>query len=173
MTLMPVSNIFSSVDCCSSDGAERRRADRHRNRRTGIGGVHAALQAIGRLHRHRAHAVLAKVLLHLADDVHRRTGDGAGDADGVVDRGQVAAVELDVDHRADDLDDFSNPRFARCRCCHLSFSLRSLSLSALSVRRSPLTTEATELGAARYTDCAPATISMISRVIDACRTLFM
>ena len=49
--------------------SERPGADRHRNRRTGIERVHAALQAVGRLHRHRAHAALAEMLLHFADDV--------------------------------------------------------------------------------------------------------
>ena len=44
--------------------------DRHRNRRARVGAVHAALQAVGRLHRDRADAALAEVLLHLADDVH-------------------------------------------------------------------------------------------------------
>ena len=33
--------------------------------------LHAAAHAVGRLHRDRAHAVLAEVLLDLADDVDR------------------------------------------------------------------------------------------------------
>ena len=98
MTLMPVSNICSSVDCSSSDGAarwigqrsfgvdrpirevdrlaehvhdaaQRRRADRHRDRPAGVDRLHAALHAVGRLHRDGAHAVLAQVLLDLDDDV--------------------------------------------------------------------------------------------------------
>ena len=98
MTLMPVSNICSSVDWSSSVGAgrwigqrsadlhrpvgkstgspstfmhaaERRGADRHRDRRARVDDRHAALHAVGRLHRDRADAVLAEVLLHLADDV--------------------------------------------------------------------------------------------------------
>ena len=101
MTLMPVSNICSSVDCSSSVGAlrwidqrsfdctgrsgkstgspstfmhaaERRRADRHRDRRAGVDRLHPALHAVGRLHRDGAHAVLAEVLLDLDDDVDRR-----------------------------------------------------------------------------------------------------
>ena len=39
------------------------------NRRAGVDGLHPALHAVGRLHRDRAHAVLAEVLLHLRDDV--------------------------------------------------------------------------------------------------------
>ena len=98
MTLMPVSNIFSSVDCCSSVGggavnrpallrldraigkvdrlaehvqhaAERLGPDRHRDRLAEVDRLHAALHAVGRLHRDRAHAVLAEVLLDFGDDV--------------------------------------------------------------------------------------------------------
>ena len=98
MTLMPVSNISSSVDCSSSVGAGRwigqrssdthrpigkstgspstfstrpsvGRTDRHRDRLAQVDRLHAALQAVGRLHRDRAHAVLAEVLLDLRDDV--------------------------------------------------------------------------------------------------------
>ena len=119
MTLMPVSNIFSSVDCSSSDGAcavdrpvllgvdrpiRSRPARRARScTRPSVAGPtgteigapvsidrHAAPHAVGRLHRDRAHAVLAEMLLDLGDDVDAsaasaRLGD---DADGVVDRGQ-------------------------------------------------------------------------------------
>ena len=120
MTLMPVSNIFSSVDWSTSFGrravdrpallrldrairevdrlaehvqhaAERRRADRHRDRRVGVEGLHAALHAVGGLHRDRADAVLAEVLLHLDHHVDR-VGRGrlVGDhAHGVVDGGQA------------------------------------------------------------------------------------
>ena len=45
------------------DAAERRGADRHRDRRAGVDRLHPALHAVGRLHRDRAHAVLAEVLL--------------------------------------------------------------------------------------------------------------
>ena len=98
MTLMPVSNIFSSVDCSSSVGAgrwigqrsldltgrsgkstgspstfstrpERLGTDGHRDRAARVHGAHAALQAVGRLHRDRADAVLAEVLFDLGDDV--------------------------------------------------------------------------------------------------------
>ena len=90
--------------------AERLRADRHRNRLAEVGRRHAALHAVGRLHRDRAHAVLAEVLLHLGDDVeHRRAALAVGhDAQRVVDFRQVAGLELDVDDRSDDLNDLAD-----------------------------------------------------------------
>jgi hypothetical protein len=113
---MPVSNILSSVDCSSSVGAVGDRPAFLRDHRA-IGEVdrlaeqfstrpsvsarraskwaaligcrHAALQPVGRLHRHRAHALLAEVLLDFDDDVDRvlgaallaRAAGRAGDAD--------------------------------------------------------------------------------------------
>ena len=71
-----------------------------------VDGRHAALQAVGGLHRDGAHAVLAQVLLHLGDDVDLSgPGPSALIAQRVVDRRQVPALELDVDDRPDDLDD--------------------------------------------------------------------
>ena len=49
--------------------AERLRADRHRDRLAEIDRAHAALHAVGRLHRDRAHAVLAEMLLDFGDHV--------------------------------------------------------------------------------------------------------
>ena len=140
MTLMPVSNICSSVDCSSSVG--RRRGGSASAPSTAPGGPgspparrarsctrpsvagptgteigapvsidrHAALHAVGRLHRDRAHAVLAEVLLDFGDDVDRLAAVAPSDDDahGVVDRRQVPACELDVDDRADDLDDLAD-----------------------------------------------------------------
>ena len=51
---------------------ERALADRDRDRPAGVDDLVAALQAVGGVHRDRAHAVVAEVLLHLADEVHRR-----------------------------------------------------------------------------------------------------
>ena len=84
--------------------------DRHRNRRAGIDHAHAALQSVGGLHRHGAHAAFAQVLLDLGDDVDLFARGRAlvDDADGVVDGRQVAAFVLDVDHGADDLDDLAD-----------------------------------------------------------------
>ena len=139
MTLMPVSNIFSSVDCCLErrrgavnrpallrlhrtvrkvdrlaehvqHAAERLGADRHRDRLAEIDRLHAALHAVGRLHRDRAHAVLAEVLLDFGDDVERLAARlrRRDDAQRVVDCRQVSGLELDVDDRPDDLDDFAD-----------------------------------------------------------------
>ena len=118
--------------------------------------LHAALHAVGRLHRDGAHAVLAEVLLDLDDDVDR---PGAArpsrlDAHGVVDRRQVAVRELDVDDRADDLDDLAD-----VLCCSANLPL------AARLHSVP--------GSLSYSACAPDTTSMISRVIAAWRTLFM
>ncbi len=57
------------------DAAEGCGTDRHGNRGARVDRLHPALHAVGRLHRDRAHAVLAEVLLDLADDVNLlRTG---------------------------------------------------------------------------------------------------
>ena len=90
--------------------AERLGADRHRDRLAEVDRFHAALHAVGRLHRDRAHAVLAEVLLDFGDDVERLAPSlrVALDAQRVVDRRQVAGLELDVDDRSDDLDDLAD-----------------------------------------------------------------
>ena len=50
------------------------------------------------------------MLLDLDDDVDGLAGRlVADDPDGVVDRRQVPALELDVDDRPDDLDDLADP----------------------------------------------------------------
>jgi hypothetical protein len=73
----------------------------------GVDDRHPAHHAVGRLHRDGADAALAEVLFDFADDV-----DGLGhvetfgdDAQGGVNRRQVAALELDVKDGADDLHD--------------------------------------------------------------------
>ena len=123
--------------------AERGGTDGHLNRMAQIGDRHAALHAVGRLHRDRAHAVLAEVLLDLADDVqHGATALAVGDdAKRVVDFREVTGLELDVDDGADDLDDLADILFRH--------------------------------GCDSYSACAPETTSMISRVIAAWRTLFI
>ena len=52
--------------------AQRLFAHRNANRSAQIDGLHAAHHAVGRFHRHRAHAAFAQVLLHFEDDVDRR-----------------------------------------------------------------------------------------------------
>ena len=71
----------------------------------GVGHLHAAGDAVGRAHGHRAHLVLADVLLHLGGEADRHGARGVLDGEGVVDLRQVLGLELDVEHRADDLDD--------------------------------------------------------------------
>ena len=92
--------------------AERFGTNGHRDRLTEVFGAHAALDAVGRLHRDGAHAVFAEVLLDLADDV-----DVAGflrlglDAQRVVDGRQVPGLELDVHDGPDHLNDSSDSFF--------------------------------------------------------------
>ena len=75
----------------------------------GVDHLHAAAHAVGRLHRDGADAVLAEMLLDLADHVDRlAAGSGRHHAHGVVDRRQLPAFELDVDDGADDLDDLAD-----------------------------------------------------------------
>ncbi len=50
------------------DAAERRAPDGDRDRAAGVEHLGAAGEAVGRVHRHRADAVVAEVLLHLADE---------------------------------------------------------------------------------------------------------
>jgi hypothetical protein len=80
--------------------AERDVADRHGDRAAGVDDLHAAGQAVGRVHRDRAHAVVAEVLLDLADE--RAGVVEALDRDRVVDLGQRLG-EHGLDHDALDL----------------------------------------------------------------------
>ena len=82
------------------DAAERHRADRHADLRAGGGDFLAAGEAVGRVHRDRAHDILAEMLRDLEDQavavvvgLERRE-----------DRRQIA-FERDVDDGADDLAD--------------------------------------------------------------------
>ena len=54
------------------DAAERLLADRHGDRAAGVGDLLTAGQAVGRVHRDGAHAVVAEQLLDLADERLRR-----------------------------------------------------------------------------------------------------
>jgi peptide chain release factor 1 len=106
--------------------SERRGAHRHRDARARVDRAHAALQAVGRLHRDRAHAVLAEVLFDLADDVDLLGRVVVGDdVHGVVDLGKPAFV-FDVDDRPDDLDDLADLllRLRFSSDCHVFFLKR-------------------------------------------------
>ena len=91
------------------DAAECRCADRHRDRSARVDHFHAALDAVGRRHGDGANLVAADVLLHF----ERRRGSSlpaivhADHAQRVVDLGKVIGLELDVEHRSDDLDDLA------------------------------------------------------------------
>ena len=89
------------------DPAEGRVADRHRDRRAGVDDVDAAREAVGGLHRDRADAIVAEMLLHL----HHQRAAGAVtgrdlDRERVVDLGQLVGEDgvdddaLDLDHLA-------------------------------------------------------------------------
>ena len=75
-------------------------ADRHHDRATGVDHLGAAHQPVGRVHRDRAHGVLAEVLRHF----ERQHAAGVVDVQRAQDRRQLA-LEADVDDRADDLGD--------------------------------------------------------------------
>ena len=89
--------------------AQRRVADRHGDRGAGVDHVDSAREAVRRVHRDRAHAVVAQVLLHLGDQRPGGAAVGARhlDREGVVDLGQLAG-EDGVDHDALDLDDLAD-----------------------------------------------------------------
>ena len=53
------------------DPAQGHVADRNRDRIAGVDHAVAALEAVGGVHRDGAHAVVAEVLLHLADEIGR------------------------------------------------------------------------------------------------------
>ena len=90
------------------DPAERLVADGNRDRPAGVDDVGSAREAVGRVHRHRAHAVVAEMLLHLRDQLDRALAVGRRrlDAERVVDLGQLAR-EHGVEHDALDLDDLA------------------------------------------------------------------
>ncbi len=51
--------------------AQRLPANRHRDARAGIDGLHAAHHAVGRFHRNATHPAFTQMLLHLHNHVHR------------------------------------------------------------------------------------------------------
>ena len=111
------------------DPPERGLADGDRDRRAGVDHLEAAREAVGRVHRHGAHAVVAEVLLDLAHehalagaraDARRLLlggGRGTRDRDRVVDLRQ-ALGEHGLDHDALDLLDAPDVALGwRRRCC--------------------------------------------------------
>jgi hypothetical protein len=85
-----------------------RRPHRHRDRRSRAHDAHPAPKAVGRAHRDGAHHAVAQLLLDLEREVLLREGLALVDQlQRLVDVGHALAGELDVDHRADALDDLA------------------------------------------------------------------
>ena len=84
------------------EAAQRLWADRNGDGLAGRDDLHPAAQAVARVHRDRAHPVVAEVLLHFGD---HEPAVLALHAERVVDLGKLALGEGDVEHRSDDLDD--------------------------------------------------------------------
>ena len=114
-------------------------ADRHRDRRAGVGDRGAADQAVGRLHRDGAHQVVAEVL---GDLEGQRLGLAAQRDVDLAARCRSPASrrgELDVDDRADDAGDAADAAAASAvgaRCSRLQQS-SSHSLPAVAWRARP------------------------------------
>ena len=131
------------------EATERRGTDRHRDRLPGREHLHAAPQAVARVHRDGADPVVAQVLLDLG---HELALVVARDPERLVDLGQVTFLERHVQHRPDDLDDVAEVLFLRFGDLfrgldgHVSYPFESAS--------------------------APEAISSISFVMRACRALF-
>ena len=101
-----VHRVADDVEHAAEGGA----ADRNRDRLAHVLRRHAADDAVGRLHRDTAHAVLAKVLRDLGGEVDRHAGRRSRvlELDGIQDLRQLPLGVLDVDHRPDDLDDLAD-----------------------------------------------------------------
>jgi hypothetical protein len=80
-------------------------ADRHRDRVAGVDRDQVAAQAVGRAERDGAHDAVAELLLHLEGDL------GVLHLQRVVGLRHVLAGELDVDDRADDLNNLALAHF--------------------------------------------------------------
>src|ERR1700741_2655490 len=90
--------------------AKRAFTDRHRDWTASVDCFHAAHHTVGRRHRDRSHAAFAEVLLNFGNDVDRsrHIEPVRGDSQRLVDWWQVATLKLDVEHRADNLYDFTD-----------------------------------------------------------------
>ena len=134
-------------------------ADRHLDRRAGIGHLGAPDQAVGGLHRDRAHDVVADVLLDLErqrpglvlkHDVHVQR---------VVDLRQVLGRELDVHDGAGDPGHTAGARGGLAAFGFVFYGRGHVFLTHW-------------FALAPASALAPPTISLISWVISACRALF-
>ena len=148
---LPVDGVAQDVE----DAAERLLAHRDGDGRAGIDRVEAARQPVGGGHGHRAHPVVPQVLLDLDDEgvlsLHLLAAR-ALDLEGVVDRGKLARGELHVDDGACDLDHRSGGHWS-------------------SRAPFPCAPMASAGGGQPPRASAPEAISIISRVMVACRVL--
>ena len=125
------------------DAAQHLGAHRHRDRAAGVLGLHAADHSVGRLHGHAPRARFTEVLRHFGSDVHLHDALALRAA---VDDGVVDGREL---------------RLRRTRRRPRARSPESLDL--------PLPSDLLCV----HDASAPLTTSMISLVMEACRTRFM
>ena len=103
------------------DPAERLAPDRHHDRTTCVDRFHPPHHAVGRLHGDAANLVLTDVIGDLRDDVDRNLAQLAvvDDADGVVDRREVAFLEFDVERRSDNLNHLADALRLGFVVCHV------------------------------------------------------
>ncbi len=87
------------------DVAEHLVADRHLDAVAEVAHRRAADEAVGRLHADRTHPAFAELLGHLGEHLDGLAFELDVELDGVVEFGQRATGELDVDHRAGNADD--------------------------------------------------------------------
>ena len=92
------------------DAAECSGTNGHRDRRTEVGRLRAAGEPVGRGHGNGAHAIVAKVLLHL----YNKRAIGPVNAYSVVNRWQLACGELNVNDRPRNRNYGS---YGSCLCC--------------------------------------------------------
>ena len=95
------------------DAAQRRVANRHRDRSAEVDRLHAADEAVGARHGDAAHLVLPDVLLHLERQVDGHRAGRVAHEHRVVDLRQLLGRKLDVDNGADDLDDVADVLLGR------------------------------------------------------------
>src|SRR5829696_3676992 len=147
------------------DATQRNVAHRRGDGRPGVPDLHPPDHTVGAAHGNCPHLILPDVLLHFGGDLDRHGAVRIEQLDGVVDLGEVFRLELDVEHRADDLHDLSDilpgggclADPLRCDCgCHgcldSQYDFRSSFVASYPCNAA-----------------APPTISAISWVICACR----
>ena len=87
------------------------RPDRHGNRSFRVDDFHSTLKAVGRIHRDASHSVLPNVLLHLYYQISLAV---SVDRQRIIDAWEHRLflirlqIEMNIDHRADDLRDITN-----------------------------------------------------------------